>query len=73
MKKISARITNDFKQSSKRKVYDSEVFVAGYGGGEYFRVFIDREDDRRIVITFTGDELRQFSKMITSSMSVNAD
>lgn len=57
-------ITNDFKNSTKRKVYEAEYFVSHYKDGDYIRIFIDREDDRRQVITLNRERFYEFKKAI---------
>lgn len=64
MKKGKISISNDFKNSTKRKVFEAEVFIAKYNNGEYYRIFIDREDERRQIITLDKERFKEFKEMI---------
>ncbi len=66
MQKIKASITSDFKNSRKRKDIKSEMFLAKYNQGDYFKLFIDREDGRRQIIDFTDQEFNDFKEMINN-------
>ena len=62
MKYFKAIVTNDFKNSSKRKLFNAKFFIAKYNPTKQnpetnFRFIIDREDDRRLVLTLSDNEI----------------
>ena len=66
MKKLKLKISNDFKNSIKRKEFNAESFIAKYNDGEYYRIFIDRDDDRRVLISLNKEEFKDFKEAINN-------
>ncbi len=66
MKKFNVTLTSDFKNSTTRKVFDCEIFVARYNNGEYYKIFCEREDDRRQVMTLSGETMELLIRQIQS-------
>ena len=62
MKRFKTIITNDFKNSSKIKSFNAKFFVAKYNPTKHnpeinFKFIIDREDDSRLILTLSEDEI----------------
>lgn len=62
MKRFKTTITNDFKNSSKRKLFNATFFIGKYNPTKQnpeinFKFIIDREDERRVVLTLSEDEI----------------
>ncbi len=64
MKKLKGKISSDYKNSTSSKTYDFESFIAKYNNGNYYRIFIDRSDERRVMILLNQDEFEDFKKAI---------
>ena len=66
MKYIKGKITNDFKNSTKQKTFDFDLFAAHYKRDNIYKIFIDRSDDRRIVITFTEEQKNDLKNLLNN-------
>ncbi len=67
MKYYTASITNDFKNSSKRKIFKAKFFIAQYPQSKSHKIIIDREDDRRLTLIFTDDEFNELKQFFINN------
>lgn len=72
MKKFKGTITSDFKNSNKKTTFDCEMYAARYNNGNYFKLFFDRSDERRQVLTMQGDEMANLLKGLNSLFAKDA-
>ena len=71
MKYFKSIITNSFKNSSKRKTFKAQFFVAKYNPTNHnpktnFKFIIDREDNRRLVLTLNEEEMNALINQLNS-------
>ena len=71
MKYFKAIATSDFKNSSKIKLFNAKFFVAKYNPTKQnpetnFKFIIDREDDRRLVLTLSENEIDELLEQLKS-------
>ena len=69
MKYFKAIITSDFINSSKRKDFKSQFFIAKYNATKQrpkteYKIIIDREDKRRVVIIIDESEMQDLLQQL---------
>lgn len=69
MKKVEAIITNDYKQTRSLKKFNCKMFIAKYQQPTpFYRLFIDREDGRRVGIILSEDQMNDFAELVNNSI-----
>lgn len=71
MKYFKATVTSDYKNSSSRKEFKSELFVAKYNATNEnettcYKIIIDREDKRRLALKINEDEMKLLLEQLNS-------
>ena len=69
MKYFKAIVSNDFKNSRTIKLFNATFFIAKYNPTKQnpetnFKFIIDREDDRRLVLTLSENEINELLEQL---------
>lgn len=66
MKYIKGTVTSDYKNNRTLKKYSFDMFGAFYHSNNNYKIFIDRDDDRRQILIFSPEEFKEFKSFINN-------
>ena len=66
MQYFKATITKDYKNNSNVKDIKSEFFIYKDNIKNVYKIVIDREDDRRLVLKLTAEEMDKFKTLLNN-------
>ena len=66
MQYFKATITKDYKNNSNAKDIKSEFFIYKDNIKNVYKIVIDREDDRRLVLKLTAEEMDKFKTLLNN-------